>query len=55
VPDDEAQLEARATEILEIQATGLARRMLAAASDVLVLGLSGGLDSTLACWSASTP
>jgi NAD+ synthase (glutamine-hydrolysing) len=31
-----------------IQATGLARRMLAAASDVLVIGLSGGLDSTLA-------
>jgi NAD+ synthase (glutamine-hydrolysing) len=48
VPDDEAQLEARAAEILQIQATGLARRTLAAGSDVLVLGLSGGLDSTLA-------
>ncbi|MEQ9004772.1 MAG: NAD(+) synthase, partial [Pseudomonadales bacterium] len=48
VPDDEAQVDARAAEILAIQATGLARRMLAAGTDVLVLGLSGGLDSTLA-------
>jgi NAD+ synthase (glutamine-hydrolysing) len=48
VPDDEALVEARAAEILQIQSTGLARRMLAAASDVLVIGLSGGLDSTLA-------
>ena len=48
VPDDEARFEARATEIMRIQATGLARRMLAAGTDALVLGLSGGLDSTLA-------
>lgn len=48
VPDDEAQLDARAAEILSIQATGLARRMLAARSESVVLGLSGGLDSTLA-------
>lgn len=48
VPDDEAQFDARATEILSIQATGLARRTLAAGSDVLVIGLSGGLDSTMA-------
>lgn len=48
VPDDEAQLEARAAEILHIQTTGLARRMLAARVDNLVIGLSGGLDSTLA-------
>lgn len=48
VPSDEAQLAARANEILSIQATGLARRMLAAHSNALVIGLSGGLDSTLA-------
>jgi NAD+ synthase (glutamine-hydrolysing) len=48
VPSDEAQFDARAAEILRIQATGLARRMLAADSEVLVIGLSGGLDSTLA-------
>ena len=47
VPTDENQFDARATEILDIQATGLARRMLAAAS-APVIGLSGGLDSTLA-------
>jgi NAD+ synthase (glutamine-hydrolysing) len=48
VPSDEAQFDARASEILRIQSTGLARRMLAAGSEVLVLGLSGGLDSTVA-------
>jgi NAD+ synthase (glutamine-hydrolysing) len=48
VPADETQFDARATEILNIQATGLARRVLAAGSDKLVIGLSGGLDSTLA-------
>jgi NAD+ synthase (glutamine-hydrolysing) len=48
VPDDEARFEARAREILHVQATGLARRLLAAEADTLVLGLSGGLDSTLA-------
>ena len=48
VPGDEARFEARATEIMRIQATGLARRLLASGVDALVLGLSGGLDSTLA-------
>ncbi len=48
VPSDETQIDARASEILSIQATGLARRVLAANSDALVIGLSGGLDSTLA-------
>ncbi|MEQ8857138.1 MAG: NAD(+) synthase [Pseudomonadales bacterium] len=48
VPADEAQFDAHASEILRIQVTGLARRMLAAGSDTLVVGLSGGLDSTLA-------
>jgi NAD+ synthase (glutamine-hydrolysing) len=48
VPEDEAQFDARATEILEVQSTGLARRLLAAGDGPLVIGLSGGLDSTLA-------
>src|SRR5262245_58695014 len=48
VPDDEHEFDARAKEILSIQATGLARRQAAARADVLVIGISGGLDSTLA-------
>ena len=48
VPDDENEFSARASEILKIQATGLARRMMASHAKSLVLGLSGGLDSTLA-------
>ena len=48
VPDDGAEFDARASEILNIQATGLARRMTSAHIDTLVLGLSGGLDSTQA-------
>ena len=48
VPDDEIEFAARAQEILSIQATGLARRVRAAGSEKLVIGLSGGLDSTLA-------
>ena len=48
VPEDEDEFAARAQEILHIQSTGLARRMLAAKTERLVIGLSGGLDSTLA-------
>lgn len=48
VPDDEAEFSARAQEILAIQATGLARRMRSVGEPKLVIGLSGGLDSTLA-------
>ena len=48
VPDDEAEFGARAIEIMKIQSTGLARRVMASRSRSLVLGLSGGLDSTLA-------
>ena len=48
VPEDEAQFDARAQEILNIQATGLARRVLSAGDPPLVIGISGGLDSTLA-------
>ena len=48
VPEDEHEFAARAQEILSIQSTGLARRMRAAHCDRLIIGLSGGLDSTLA-------
>ena len=49
VPEDEHTFDSRAVEILAIQATGLARRMRAARIKDLVIGISGGLDSTLAC------
>ena len=48
VPDDETEFDARAREILSIQTTGLARRLSATQTNTLVIGLSGGLDSTLA-------
>ena len=48
VPEGDAELGSRAREILAIQATGLARRADAARAERLVIGLSGGLDSTLA-------
>ncbi len=48
VPADEAEIDARAQEILRIQATGLVRRMRSIGEPKLVIGLSGGLDSTLA-------
>lgn len=48
VPPDEREFAARAQDILAIQATGLARRVRAARAERLVIGLSGGLDSTLA-------
>jgi NAD+ synthase (glutamine-hydrolysing) len=48
VPDDPATVDVRAEEILAIQSTGLARRLLAARAQRAVIGVSGGLDSTLA-------
>ena len=48
VPPDEREFAARAQDILAIQATGLARRVRAAQTERLGIGLSGGLDSTLA-------
>ena len=48
VPKDEAVFDARAREVLAIQAAGLSRRMRGAGVERLVLGTSGGLDSTLA-------
>ncbi len=42
------EFDQRASEILQIQSTGLARRIMASHAKTLVLGVSGGLDSTLA-------
>ncbi len=48
IPDNKAELYRRCDEILEIQSTGLAKRMLHTHTNKLVLGISGGLDSTQA-------
>ncbi len=48
VPEDKNEFESHAREILQIQSLALARRILAANCQTLLLGLSGGLDSTLA-------
>ncbi len=47
VPKDEVERTKRCKEIIEIQATALARRMIHAHADKAIVGLSGGLDSTL--------
>lgn len=48
VPSDNAELKNRCHSILEIQANGLAKRVRATGLKNLVIGISGGLDSTLA-------
>ena len=46
IPTNTEDLTKRCEEIIEIQCTGLAKRMLHIHCDKLVLGISGGLDST---------
>lgn len=48
VPKDDALLTKRAFRILRIQANGLATRVRATHISNLIIGISGGLDSTLA-------
>jgi NAD+ synthase (glutamine-hydrolysing) len=48
VPHDESERCQRCHEIFAIQTTGLARRLKHTGSKKVVLGISGGLDSTLA-------
>jgi len=48
VPSDPARRAQRCDEILSLQATGLATRLAHTHAKTAVLGLSGGLDSTLA-------
>lgn len=55
VPSDRTDLFARCSEILNLQARGLMQRISATGIQNAVLGLSGGLDSTLAllvCYTA---
>lgn len=48
VPQSKADIEQRCMEILTMQATGLRKRLVHIGMKNAVLGLSGGLDSTLA-------
>lgn len=48
MPQDNAERSRRTAEIFAIQAAGLATRMENAKQQKIILGLSGGLDSTLA-------
>lgn len=48
VPNDPATFDARCKSIFNIQAAGLAKRMDHTHSKTAVIGISGGLDSTLA-------
>lgn len=53
VPQDPTRRHEHCEEIFSIQATGLAKRLMHTGAKSLVLGLSGGLDSTLAALVAS--
>lgn len=53
VPQDPNRRHEHCEEIFKIQATGLAKRLMHTGAKSLVLGLSGGLDSTLAALVAS--
>jgi len=48
VPENTAERQARCEEIFAIQTTGLMKRLMHTGSQKVVLGISGGLDSTLA-------
>lgn len=48
VPSESGEVSRRAESILNIQSRGLARRLMAAHAKCAVVGVSGGLDSTLA-------
>jgi NAD+ synthase (glutamine-hydrolysing) len=48
VPEDPARRAAHCEEIFQIQSTGLATRLRHTGSKTVVIGISGGLDSTLA-------
>lgn len=48
VPADDGELSVRAESILQIQSYGLAKRLRHADAKTAVIGISGGLDSTLA-------
>ncbi len=53
IPGDETEKQERCREILKLQALGLSQRMKKSGTNRLVIGISGGLDSTLALLAAS--
>lgn len=53
VPRDDNEIDSRCDEIINIQVAGLAQRLKATGCRCLVVGISGGLDSTLALLVAS--
>lgn len=48
VPDDPSNRDQRCREVYEIQVQGLVKRLRATSTDKVVIGVSGGLDSTQA-------
>ncbi|MDE7396103.1 MAG: NAD(+) synthase, partial [Muribaculum sp.] len=48
VPEDTTTINSRCADIVNIQISGLAQRLKATGTKALVVGISGGLDSTLA-------
>ena len=48
IPSDRTKLNENCREIINIQSWGLERRLEAVRSDKIIIGISGGLDSTLA-------
>ena len=48
VPGDEAHRADRCSEIITMQAAGLRQRLVATGCETVIIGISGGLDSTLA-------
>ncbi len=53
IPEDKAELAERCELILSIQAQGLMKRMVHSYASTAVIGISGGLDSTLALLAAA--
>lgn len=48
IPATDSEIDSRSAEIVDIQAAGLAQRLKVTGTKTLVIGISGGLDSTLA-------
>ena len=48
MPNDDRELNSRCSDIFNIQAAGLVKRISHTKAKSLVIGISGGLDSTLA-------
>ena len=53
IPENEEEIPARCAEIIKMQVSGLKKRLLHTGAKKLLLGISGGLDSTLALIAAA--